>query len=400
MEKQRFIFLGGIFNDVNMVENIKRDSKGNIQYAADIFQKALLDGMYEFIDKENLDLINIPFVGGFPLHYKKPIFVYNNNNNKVYLNNFMYIKNLSREKLAYKLLKNSILRKESVKYTIFVYSLHSPFLDAVLKIKKNFPNKNIEIVSIVPDLPEFMNLGKSTNYFFNLLKTIDMKKIYKNTPHIDYFIVLTEAIAIKLGTKNFTVVEGIYKQDEVNDVYKKVYKTNTILYTGTIDKKYGIINLVNAFKNLTTDFKLVIYGEGDSREEILKISKQNPSIIYKGLADHDVVVREQKKAKFLINPRNPNEEYTKYSFPSKIMEYMASGTPVITSKLQGIPDEYFDFLITIDTDNDESFKTTLNNILNQDYSNFETKGESARKFVLEKKNSKVQIQKILKMLGI
>lgn len=399
MSEQKFIFLGGIFDDTKMLENIKRDSKGNIQYAADFFQKALLHGFYNYIDKEDFELINLPFIGGYPFNYRKPFFLYKRNNNRVLINNFMYLKNISRGRLAFKFLKNAIIQHDNREYTIFVYSLHSPFLSAVLKIKKAFPNKKIRIVSIVPDLPEYMNLGKSKNFIFNILKKIDIKKIYISTSQIDYFVTLTEDIAKRLNAKNYTVVEGIYKQDKIGNFNNKMPKSNTILYTGTIDEKYGIMNLVNAFLQLKTDFKLVIYGEGDSREELTKISEKCSSVIYKGLADHELIIEEQKKAKFLINPRNPIEEYTKYSFPSKIMEYMVSGTPVITSKLSGIPDDYFDFLTVIDTSTDESFTSSLNTILNQDYSNFEKMGESASKFVIEKKNSIVQIKKILEMLN-
>ena len=38
-----------------------------------------------------------------------------------------------------------------------------------------------------------------------------------------------------------------------------------------------------------------------------------------------------------VNPRQNNEEFTKYSFPSKTMEYLASGVPVVAYKLDGIP---------------------------------------------------------------
>ena len=42
------------------------------------------------------------------------------------------------------------------------------------------------------------------------------------------------------------------------------------------------------------------------------------------LMNHPKIVKEEKKSTLLVNPRFTNEEYTKYSFPSKNMEYMAS----------------------------------------------------------------------------
>ena len=46
----------------------------------------------------------------------------------------------------------------------------------------------------------------------------------------------------------------------------------------------------------------------------------------------------------IFNYGNPENELTKFSFPSKVLEYMASGGVVISSKLAGIPKEYEQFI--------------------------------------------------------
>lgn len=86
-----------------------------------------------------------------------------------------------------------------------------------------------------------------------------------------------------------------------------------------------------------TDYILEIYGDGDYRAELVELAAKHDRIIYKGLVSRDVIVARQKQVALLINPRPSSYEYTQYSFPSKIMEYMLSGTPVLTTKLPGIP---------------------------------------------------------------
>lgn len=39
------------------------------------------------------------------------------------------------------------------------------------------------------------------------------------------------------------------------------------------------------------------------------------------------VLKAQSESEILVNPRNDNNEFTKYSFPSKVIEYLGSGTP-------------------------------------------------------------------------
>ena len=75
--------------------------------------------------------------------------------------------------------------------------------------------------------------------------------------------------------------------------------------------------------------------------------KNNEKIKYFGVIDFESILLRQKNTDLLINPRPSIDEYTKYSFPSKIMEYMASGTPVLTTKLSGIPMEYYDYYILL-----------------------------------------------------
>mgnify|MGYP003303651866 CR=1 FL=1 len=45
--------------------------------------------------------------------------------------------------------------------------------------------------------------------------------------------------------------------------------------------------------------------------------------IFTGKIDRSQVLALQRSATVLVNPRRNNEEYTKYSFPSKTMEYLA-----------------------------------------------------------------------------
>ena len=99
---------------------------------------------------------------------------------------------------------------------------------------------------------------------------------------------------------------------------------------------------------------LEIYGSGDYEEELRSICSKNENIKYYGFVPNEEAVRAQREADFLINARSATDEYVKYSFPSKTLEYMLSGTPLITTMLPGIPDEYREHIIVLE---DNSPKT-------------------------------------------
>ena len=90
------------------------------------------------------------------------------------------------------------------------------------------------------------------------------------------------------------------------------------------------------------DIELWLFGSGDMEKDITDYCKSDQRIKYFGMVPREKVVKFEKKAKLLVNPRPTNNEFTKYSFPSKTIEYMASGTPLLTTRLPGIPSEYFD----------------------------------------------------------
>lgn len=146
------------------------------------------------------------------------------------------------------------------------------------------------------------------------------------------------------------------------------------------------------------DLRLVICGEGDAKAEVLNASKLDGRIIYKGLLPRWEILTMQQKATLLVNPRTPEGDFTKYSFPSKTMEYFASGTPVLMYKLEGIPEEYWDYCFTIDDLSIEGFAAKMIEILNLSQNYLLNVGQSARNFIMKNKSEIVQGKKIVEFV--
>lgn len=200
-----------------------------------------------------------------------------------------------------------------------------------------------------------------------------------------------------LKCKNYTVVEGIAPKPETAAITKS--KDKTILYTGTLNRRYGVMDLVNAFRMIKDEnYKLIICGGGESREEIINAAKEDPRIIFKGQVTRAEALRLQSEARLLVNPRRNNEEFTKYSFPSKNLEYLASGTPLAAFKLDGIPEEYDDYIFYINGGSTEEMSKTLYEICEMSDNELFDFAQKARAFVSEQKNAKTQVKKILDLI--
>ena len=221
---------------------------------------------------------------------------------------------------------------------------------------------------------------------------------------MDGYVLLSKYMVemLPVGNKPWTIVEGIFNDNEKifsKDLTGKINNIKTIFYSGTLAKRYGIQNLVEAFSLIKNpNIRLIICGAGDSEKVIQQYSQKDNRIIYKGQILREEVMKYQKQSTLLINPRTPEGEFTKYSFPSKTMEYLASGTPTLLYKLPGIPEEYYHYCFTIEHLGVEFLKKKIEEILMMDMDQLRDFGSNARKFILEKKNPIEQAKKIVQLI--
>jgi len=157
--------------------------------------------------------------------------------------------------------------------------------------------------------------------------------------------------------------------------------------------------LVDGFRKANIEnAQLHIYGPGDYVEELQQIAQMDPRVVYGGMLMNSEIVEKEMEATLLVNPRPTNEEYVKYSFPSKTMEYMASGTPVLTTVLPGMPKEYHPYVYLLEDETSEGIAEALKAVLGNSDEVLFQKGQQARNFILDNRNNVIQAQKILEMV--
>ena len=180
-----------------------------------------------------------------------------------------------------------------------------------------------------------------------------------------------------------------------NDLSQK-YKEKVVIYAGGLYEKYGVKKLIEGFIKLKDkNTALHLYGEGPMVKDIEKYSNLDNRIRFGGMVPNEIVVEEQIMATLLVNPRPSNEEFTKYSFPSKNMEYMVSGTPVVTTPLPGMPKEYNKYVYVFQDESEHGICSTLNYILSQSSKTLHDFGGAAKQFVLDEKNNLKQAARIV-----
>ena len=159
------------------------------------------------------------------------------------------------------------------------------------------------------------------------------------------------------------------------------------------------MNLVQAFQRISNpNVELWICGSGDSAEAIAAAAKQDTRIKFYGLVDSQTALKMQHQATILVNPRTSEGEYTKYSFPSKTMEYLLAGKSVIINRLPGIPEEYYNYAFTPVNESIEAFSQCIADVLNMDKEMRRQRAVGGRQFIINCKNSVVQMKRVLDMI--
>lgn len=259
-----------------------------------------------------------------------------------------------------------------------------------LGMLKGAKKRKLPVIMIVTDIPDFQFAPKAA------------AKCNRMIEKADGFIFLTEQMNERLNKngKPYIVLEGhsdasLPAIDQGERLERKNGK-KVVLYAGSIKRLYGIQNLVEGFlKANIPDTELHIYGDGDYREELEGLAKENPSVQYMGIRPNDEIVYAEQRAALLVNPRPSAPEYTKYSFPSKNMEYMVSGTPVLTTKLPGMPQEYYPYVYLLEDETPQGISEKLQEIFAAPLEEREEKGKRARDFVLQHKTNVAQAKKII-----
>lgn len=221
--------------------------------------------------------------------------------------------------------------------------------------------------------------------------------------HCTDYVLLTQAMNdyIQNPGKPYVVLEGhadITMQERQPSMTRKTHP-RVCFYAGGVFKQYGLGELVEGFRMANIpDTRLEIYGPGDYVEELQHIAAEDSRVYYGGMLMNSEIIEKEMDATLLINPRPTNEEYVKYSFPSKNMEYMASGTPVLTTALPGMPEEYNPHVFIIEEETAQGIAKALKQVFSHSDAELFQKGQGAREFVLTQRNNVVQAKKILEML--
>ncbi len=392
----KYIFCSFMFDDV---ENDIKSSKTPNSVSGHKFQQNMLKGLLE--NNCEVEVINIPRIRRYPDYRKiriqeKPLlFLGATKGISIGFINILGLNYLTQIRAVYKSIKKIIKKQPDEEYVLLIYNTYPTPTFAARKARKKY--KNTIICDIIGDIYGKYGLSPAKGIYG---KAVDIlhKKMDRMASECDSFALATEnmADALKIKNKPHIVIEGMYEVEmpsctnsEEEDGIKRIF------YAGALLKEYGIDHLLHAFSYIQEpNYKLIIAGGGDAAETVRHAADSDDRIEFLGFITPAEVRRQQEMATVLVNPRQSDHEYVKYSFASKNLECLASGVPYIAHNIPCNPTEYSGYILYPENETDEAFARKIKEVCSMNKKTRQDIAKKAMEFIQNEKNPKRQMKKL------
>ena len=397
------LYIGSFFTE-RQLATLEQDFKGYAGMSNHNFEMSIIQGLRDNIPS-GFTCALLPFTYSYPYHFNKlytPSECYEDKGLKIFsagICNLAGINLLWKKRAMYHTLCKALKSIPSDNVKVIMNCPKTASMSALYKAAEHL-NKHIETTLIIPDVPSLMDQSLGFNHGIKgwLVRKLN-KKNHKLCNRFDHFVFLTEQMKELYAPKDYIVMEGIAnKPEEKSEKNGDLGKKKSFLYSGSLQSIYGILDLVEAFNiGHFPDTELWICGSGNASDKVKAASEQNPNIKYFGLVSSAKARELQSQATVLVNPRSDEGEYTKYSFPSKTMEYLLAAKPVIMNRLPGVPKEYYNYVFTPEEKTVRSLSRVMEKVISMPREELDAKAQAGYHFVAEHKNPKVQMKRVLDM---
>jgi glycosyltransferase involved in cell wall biosynthesis len=171
-------------------------------------------------------------------------------------------------------------------------------------------------------------------------------------PRFDALVAVSSAIIDDFAPKvrSVRVEGGITPEmaDLCRDVGQREHDDFRVVFAGGMEAANGVEVMLQAISLLPGPrYRFVFAGGGPLAEVVQRAAAKDSRIEYRGLLKLSELLPIYRQADVLINMRLTKAMRTRYFFPSKLLEFLASGTPVISTCTGHVEEEFGKYLFLL-----------------------------------------------------
>lgn len=399
----KILFITGVYSQESEQYYSSALKRGSLATPSNVYQWGVVKGLIE--NGVDIEVCSFPFLPTFPLGLRikktKSEELTFNNQRIGHAYSYCTVAGIKEIDISGKLkiainnwVTNTLVNDSGM---ILIYSLYGPFIQTAINCAKKY--SNVKVCPIVTDLfISSLTLLKKYPIHKRIQGYFEYRRIKYGIENADTFVLLAKGMEryVPRAVNNHVIIEGIAGDNCSRPAPKESQSIKTLLYTGSLGIHTSIKELVDAFL-LTTDdsFRLVVCGSGYYADYIDSKTRDDKRIIFRGSVSREEAVRLQSSATALINPRLPSIPDTPYSFPSKTIEYLVSGTPMIGYKLVGISEDYYEHFFIPKDESIDSLSELISEVLNLSQTELDQRALNAWRYITTHKTAKKQAKKMI-----
>lgn len=177
-------------------------------------------------------------------------------------------------------------------------------------------------------------------------------------------------------------------------------ETFVIAAAGSLDEVNGFPEILEAFSRIANpDCRLRIAGGGPLESLVRAAVTRDSRIEYLGFVPLTSVLQLYRDADVLLCMRPTRRFQTRYFFPSKLIECLASGTPVITTCTGHTREEFGEFCYLLEDETAEGLAERIREVAAIPAVDRRRLGARAREFTLRTKSWEAQSRRVVEYLS-
>jgi glycosyltransferase involved in cell wall biosynthesis len=154
-----------------------------------------------------------------------------------------------------------------------------------------------------------------------------------------------------------------------------------VLYTGTKAPEGGLDLLLDAWPHVRSrGAQLHICGQG-SHARLAGVTRRDATVQDHGLVSEAKLRELMSAAAVLVNPRDPAHPDNRFNFPSKILHYLGSGKPIVSTWTAGLSPDYRPLLHVADPPNANGLAAAVDRAIRTSPEERQSHREQVSKFI-------------------
>jgi glycosyltransferase involved in cell wall biosynthesis len=227
-------------------------------------------------------------------------------------------------------------------------------------------------IGVVTDDPR--QLSKSTPAYH--------RAIFRLNRHYHRYIGITKPLIKLFNSKEkpTLIVPGMVEAPLGAARHPRPY----FFFSGALFTRYGIESLIEGFLSLKqTNFDLLIAGYGPEASWIEGLMQKHRQLKFLGMLTPQETSKYQAGSYLNINPRPVDGDLDSVSIPSKVLDYIATGVPTLTTEHPFIKSIFLDTCSWISESSPTGIRVALERFLEGDYALYQNQAIQAKTIAMK-----------------